>query len=108
MMVASEAEEAWWPPTFSPSSLSRRWLALWTVQVASQSTFRSSSARISRRSDPLLIRASLWLHPPYNTTGPAASQLAGSFPHAILSPADGEPAAWRAKIARNRERRAYG
>ena len=24
MMVASEADEAWWPPTFSPSSLSRR------------------------------------------------------------------------------------
>ena len=24
---ASDAEEAWWPPTFKPSPLSRRWLA---------------------------------------------------------------------------------
>jgi len=35
-MVVIEAHEAWWPPTFSPSRLSRRWLALWIVQVASQ------------------------------------------------------------------------
>ena len=33
MIVASEADDAWWPPTFSPSSLSRRWLALWIVQI---------------------------------------------------------------------------
>ena len=25
--VASEAQEAWWPPTFRPSRLGRRWLA---------------------------------------------------------------------------------
>src|SRR6266705_2267098 len=46
MMVASEADVAWWPPTFSPSPLSRRWLAWWIVHVESQSTFFSSSVRI--------------------------------------------------------------
>src|SRR6185436_18541432 len=35
-MVVIEAQEAWWPPTFRPSRLSRRWLALWIVQVESQ------------------------------------------------------------------------
>src|SRR4051794_1764087 len=49
MIVASEAEEAWWPPTFRPSSLARRWFALWIVQVESHSTLRSSSARKGRR-----------------------------------------------------------
>src|SRR5215203_3978800 len=47
MMVASEADEAWWPPTFRPSTLSRRWLALWMVQLASHSTLRSSSPRMA-------------------------------------------------------------
>src|ERR1043166_9400847 len=47
MMVASEAEEAWCPPTFSPSVLSRTWLALWMVQLESQSTFCSSAMRSS-------------------------------------------------------------
>ena len=43
MMVASEADEAWCPPTFRPSALSRTWLAWWMVQLASHSTFFSSS-----------------------------------------------------------------
>src|SRR6516165_5901040 len=47
MMVASEAEEAWCPPTFTPSTFSRRWLAWWMVQLASHSTFFSSSPRIA-------------------------------------------------------------
>src|SRR4051794_19949126 len=50
MMLASEAEEAWWPPTLTPSRLSRPWLALWMVQLASHSTLRSSSCRIARSS----------------------------------------------------------
>src|SRR6516162_1202563 len=50
MMVASEADEAWWPPTFSASVFSRRWLAWWMVQLASHSTLRSSSPRITRSS----------------------------------------------------------
>src|SRR5215210_6455507 len=49
MIVASEAEEAWWPPTFRPSPLARRWFALWMVQVESHRTLRSSSARKGRR-----------------------------------------------------------
>src|SRR5580700_2577798 len=48
MMVASEADEAWWPPTFSLSVFSRRWLAWWMVQLASHSTLRSSSPSIAR------------------------------------------------------------
>src|ERR1051325_4749808 len=51
MMVASEADEAWWPPTFRPSVLSRKWLALWIVQLASQSTLRSSAASSARSAD---------------------------------------------------------
>src|SRR3569832_1882735 len=47
MMVASDADDAWCPPTFSESSLSRTWLALCTVQLASQRTLRSSSERMS-------------------------------------------------------------
>ena len=46
MTVASEADEAWCPPTFKPSMLSRTWLAWWMVQLASQSTFFSSSPRM--------------------------------------------------------------
>src|SRR5215471_13014625 len=47
MMGASEADEAWCPPTFTPSIFSRRWLAWWMVQLASHSTFFSSSPRIA-------------------------------------------------------------
>src|SRR6185503_18260557 len=54
-MVASEADEAWCPPTFSPSSLSRRWLALWIVQLASHRTFFSSSARTGRRASGMTV-----------------------------------------------------
>ena len=44
MIAVIDAQLAWWPPTFSPSSLSRRWLALWIVQADSQRR-RSSSKR---------------------------------------------------------------
>src|SRR5258708_14620173 len=57
MMVASEADDAWWPPTFSPSTLSRRWLALWMVQLASHSTLRSSSPRMASSSREIVDRA---------------------------------------------------
>src|SRR6516164_5092716 len=56
MMVASEADEAWWPPTFSPSVFSRIWLAWWMVQLASHSTLRSSSRRITRSSCEIISR----------------------------------------------------
>ena len=32
MMAVIDAQLAWWPPTFSPSALSRMWLAWWIVQ----------------------------------------------------------------------------
>src|SRR5436190_4104841 len=47
MMVASEAEEAWWPPTFRPSTLGLIWLAWWIVHDDSHSTLRVSAVRIS-------------------------------------------------------------
>src|SRR5665213_4166975 len=50
MMVAIEADDAWWPPTLRPSRASRRWLALWIVQADSQWTLRSSSPIRSRSS----------------------------------------------------------
>src|SRR5581483_11895960 len=49
MTVASDAQEAWWPPTFRPSRLGRRWLAWWIVQDESHSTLRSSSRSRRRR-----------------------------------------------------------
>ena len=47
MMLVIEAQLAWWPPTLSPSALSRRWFALWIVQADSQ---RSLPSRILRAS----------------------------------------------------------
>ena len=46
MTVASDADEAWWPPTLRPSTFSRMWLALWIIHDDSHSTFFSSSERI--------------------------------------------------------------
>ena len=48
MMVASEAEDAWWPPTFSPSVLGRMWLAWWMVHDDSHSTLRARADSVSR------------------------------------------------------------
>ena len=47
MIAVIEAQDAWWPPTFSPSRLSRRWLALWMVQLESQRSRTSSCVRAS-------------------------------------------------------------
>src|SRR5262245_18604148 len=59
MMLASEADEAWCPPTFTPSTLSRTWLAWWMVQLASHSTFFSSSRRIASSRDPGFVAVPL-------------------------------------------------
>src|SRR3546814_9705749 len=48
MRVASEALEAWWPPTWTPPLLGRRWLAWWIIQEDSQRIFFSSASSISR------------------------------------------------------------
>jgi hypothetical protein len=47
MIAETDAQEARWPPTFSPSRLSRRWLALWIVQAESQRTLRSIASRVA-------------------------------------------------------------
>ena len=46
--VTSEALDAWCPPTFTPSPVSRSWLAASTIRVASHSTRRWISSRTSR------------------------------------------------------------
>src|SRR5262245_41948655 len=45
MMSSAEAEEAWCPPTFSPSRFGRTWLAWWIIHVDSQRTFWRSAWR---------------------------------------------------------------
>ena len=45
--LTAEAEDAWWPPTFSPS-LARAVLAWCTIHALSQSTRRWMRARMSR------------------------------------------------------------
>ena len=46
-MDTTEADEAWWPPTFKPSSFGRTVLASWIIRVAShriRSAIDSSTA----------------------------------------------------------------
>src|SRR5262245_26701960 len=49
MIDTSDALEAWWPPTLSPSRLGRIWLALWIIHDDSQSTLRSSALSTASR-----------------------------------------------------------
>src|SRR3954465_374615 len=51
MMVASEADEAWCPPTFKPSVLGRMWLAWWMVHDDSHSALLDSAVSVSRRAE---------------------------------------------------------
>src|SRR5690348_4025205 len=56
MIVATEAEEAWCPPTFDFSELGRTLLAWWMIWVESQSSRRSMASRVvsvSASSPPL-------------------------------------------------------
>ncbi len=39
-----EAEEAWWPPTFTPSGLGRRWLAWWIIQLDNHKALPASAS----------------------------------------------------------------
>ena len=59
MIAASEADEAWWPPTLMPSTFGRIWLAWWIVQLASQSALRSRSAITASE----LLSAGMYLPP---------------------------------------------
>ena len=47
MIVTSEAQEAWWPPTLSPLGFGRTRFAWWMIEVDSQSTFSAISWRWS-------------------------------------------------------------
>ena len=38
MIDTIEADEAWWPPTFTPEGVFRTRLAWWMIEVASHST----------------------------------------------------------------------
>jgi hypothetical protein len=50
MMLTIEADEAWWPPTFTPDGVLRTRLAWWTMLVASQSTRRCTASSTSSES----------------------------------------------------------
>ena len=47
MIETIDADEAWWPPTFTPEGVSRTLLAWWMIDVASHST-RCSTASSTR------------------------------------------------------------
>jgi len=48
MMLAIDADDAWWPPTFTPDGVARTLFAWWTMLVASHSTRRCTASRTSR------------------------------------------------------------
>ena len=55
MAVTRLALDAWWPPTLTPSPVSRSWLAASTMRVASHST-RCWISSSTARSVPALLR----------------------------------------------------
>ena len=74
MIDTSDADEAWWPPTFSPSGLGRTRLAWCTIDVASHSTRCSTSRSVASRSmrPPSSARGSLH-HRGHASTMPACA-----------------------------------
>src|SRR3954469_15673956 len=48
MIDVIEADDAWWPPTFTPDGVWRTLLAWWTMLVASHSTRRWTASSVSR------------------------------------------------------------
>ena len=44
MIATIEADDAWCPPTFTPSTLGRMWLAWWIIQLESHSALRVSAS----------------------------------------------------------------
>ena len=52
MMLTIDADEAWWPPTFTPDSVFRTLFAWWTIEVASHRTRDSTDSSTSRSTSP--------------------------------------------------------
>src|SRR5581483_6997404 len=52
MMLTIDADDAWWPPTFTPEALGRTLLAWWTWLAASHSTRRWTRSSTSRWGSP--------------------------------------------------------
>src|SRR6478735_409663 len=69
MIETSDADEAWCPPTFSPSGLGRTRLAWCTIDVASHNTRCSTSRSVASRSmrPPSAVRGSLHHRGPAST-----------------------------------------
>src|SRR3954452_10286119 len=74
MIDTSDADDAWCPPTFSPSGLGRTRLAWCTIDVASHNTRCSTSRSVASRSmrPPSSARRSL------HHRGPGSTMPAGS------------------------------
>src|SRR6185503_5675050 len=77
MMLTIEADDAWWPPTFTPLGVRRTRLAWWTMLVASHRTRRWTASRVAMS----MSRA-----------GMVVLMGAGRFCQAAGSPARGEEA----------------
>src|SRR6201994_1968718 len=57
--VTSDALEAWWPPTFTPSPVDRSWLAASTIRTASHRTRRWISSSTSRSTAVAAVTAAV-------------------------------------------------
>src|SRR6476619_4965985 len=52
MTLTIDADDAWWPPTFTPDGVLRTLLAWWTIEVASHRTRRWTASRTSSDGAP--------------------------------------------------------
>src|SRR5689334_23169985 len=50
MIETIDADDAWWPPTFTPDGVSRTRLAWWTIDVASHRTRSWTASSVASRS----------------------------------------------------------
>src|SRR5207244_4472812 len=92
--LTTDDEEAWWPPTFRPSTAGRA-LAACTIHAESQSTRRWMRSRTSRS-----------VIPPRASAAPSSAPAA-PCPEVYVSAADAEPApTWGNPVEWERGRRA--
>src|SRR6476620_194247 len=64
MIAVIDAQLAWCPPTFSPSALSRMWLAWWIVQADRKRSLSSRILRASMSAGVFFSMAARSRHPP--------------------------------------------